>query len=78
MSSAPKHYRYGEIMPAAECRYCHGSGHVTVLRNSGVLRLPALVPVPCAHRIGDPFNEQGRASRLSRLLSTLFFRRGRT
>ncbi|HWJ69147.1 MAG TPA: hypothetical protein VNS79_03745 [Sphingobium sp.] len=77
MSSAQKHYRHGEIMPAAHCRYCHGSGSVKVIKGSA-FGLPRLVSTPCAHRAGDPFSEQRRSSRLSRLISIIFSRRGRS
>lgn len=67
----------GAIMPAAQCRYCHGSGSVKVIKGNA-FGVPRLVSTGCAHRVGDPFSEQGRASRLSRLLSFLLMRRGRS
>ncbi len=50
--------RLGQKMDAASCRYCHGKGHIMVLRrflrDSGP---PASYPRKCHHIVGNPFNE---------------------
>ncbi|MCW2410856.1 MULTISPECIES: hypothetical protein [unclassified Sphingobium] len=54
-------YRPGEIMPANECRYCHGKGTLQNVHSSA-WAVPRLIRVRCTHKVGDPygFAEQQR------------------
>jgi|GEM_PF-5485150 len=62
MSELGRIYRAGETMPAADCRYCHGTGR---LKNvvGGKWRTPRLVTVPCTHVVGDAYGFHRPAKR---------------
>lgn len=65
MTGPRRIYQPGETLPVAECRYCGGTGSISVIRR-GVLGDPRLASVPCTHRVGAPIS--GKVKRIRQRL----------